>query len=947
MNHSFQSGVRIGGEGTFLLLEALARELLTLPTQDYASTWIVMPTQRLATSLLAMLSAQKGTLRPPRIWTLDGFLHEAASPALFPLQPADPWLVELTLQRLLQEGEYLHLRAGDHHELLQLFADIQEEEKEGEIFHQWESHLLEDVYKSDGHIQVLQTRLREIQSVYHKLEAQLQKQGLMFSDLYARAQVEVLISESFIPPWERLYIFGFTTIKRYYGKWLSQWSRHPNVCIWLPTPPDLTGSCNPLRDLLSELTERSVPVEGRSLSKAKAIEVYQYPTLYAEVQGALDRVSQWIEAGTPAARIAVLLPSEGPYASVVSSVFQSSALSLNLSIPTPMISTGLGRWLGTWMRCLTELDKYPAFFAWCLHPFTQGWLKEKTGVWISQESLCSLFVGHASCDALREHIRENPDRRESKWIQALFEDLDLCASLSKRSLIGWKEFLVNRLGDFQIRVALRSDIDKSSGEVVETFLQQLGSMGALFEATYSLREFLSLLDDSLLPQQARSVGFPLEGVQILRLQESRLVPFDRVILLGCVEGLFPKALPADRLVPDWMKRLGGLSGWAYIEAMEDTTFQLLCRETPYLCLSYPEKCFQQPVVRSRFVEQWIGETKFFPIVQTEPDLPLEENIQAPFLIEKKGELSLSEREQYLSHFSSTTLDLFLTCPYRFLLHKLGVKKNWLFVDRDKQTEGLWLHRVFEGFYTGLVEGVALLEPFPTRIPEEKFQDYVCDRLWALSEHLSPISLSHTPLGEHLKLFSWPRFADHCRQFFVQEAGDLVSRFPLHQTEYTFGQEENPLSVSFGLEDQREFSVSLTGVMDHVERGASGYILTDYKRKKRMPAKEGSWWVPQLLLYAWVLDMQADEANSGKIEDGIVGYWSILEGAWDIRGMGHHAKSSAWGKRTAPDLQESVDKLTRAWHLRLRSLLAGKEDFAPTPSDACTFCDYRAMCKPDI
>ena len=945
--NSFQPGVRIGGEGTFLLVEALAHELLAMPTLDYASTWIVMPTQRLATSLLAMLSAQKGTLRPPRVWTLDGFFHEVACESLFPMQPADPWFLELTLARLLQEDDYRHLRAGDHHELLQLFADIQEESKENEIFLIWEAHLVEDVYKSDGQIRVLKERLQEIKSIYGKLKDQLHRQELLFSDLYARAQIDFLLSDSFIPPWERLYVFGFTTLKRYYAAWLSKWSARQDVCIWLPSPPALTGTCNPLRELGETLMQRPVVVEKRSQVKLMAIKVYQYPSLYTEVQGALTQVLQWIASGTPPARIAVLLPSEGPYASVVSALFQSSTLALNLSIPTPLISTGVGRWLGTWGRCLTEFDSLPAFFAWCLHPFTQAWARQKTGFSLAQETLCTLFSSHTSCKSLRNHIREHPTSRESKWIEVLFEDLEHCAALHKRSLAAWGEVLAHRLTEFQIKQTLRSDLEKSSGEVVEIFLHHLAHMGALSSTPYSLQMFLSVVDSSLLQQQARCVGFPLEGVQILRLQESRLVPFDRAILLGCVEGLFPKALPADRLIPDWMKKLGGLAGWAYIEAMEDTTFQLLCRDMPQLYLSFPEKCFQQPVVRSRFIEEWIGQTKFLPIIVLEGEAFQEETLQAIPLEEKKGCISIPEREKILANFSSTTLELFLTCPYRFLLQKMGIKKNWLFVDRDKQTEGLWLHQVFEAFYTGFVDGDFVMEPFPIRIPQSDFHQFVCDRLWKLAELLSPIPLEHTPLGEHLRIFAWPRFASHCRQFFTEEKGDLLAAFPFHETEYAFGQEENPVSISFPLEGGTEFNVGLTGVMDHVKRGPSGYVLTDYKRKKKIPGREGTWWVPQLLLYAWVLDMQVTEKGSSKIEDGTVGYWAILEGIWDVRGVGECAKGTPWGKRTAPNLQEGVEKLGRAWQLRLRALLEGKEDFSPTPSDACTFCDFRTICKPEV
>ena len=42
-----------------------------------------------------------------------------------------------------------------------------------------------------------------------------------------------------------------------------------------------------------------------------------------------------------------------------------------------------------------------------------------------------------------------------------------------------------------------------------------------------------------------------------------------VIILGCIEGEFPKGLPKDLLMDEWLKGLMGLPGWQYVEALEE------------------------------------------------------------------------------------------------------------------------------------------------------------------------------------------------------------------------------------------------------------------------------------------------------------------------------------------------------------------------------------------
>ena len=107
----------------------------------------------------------------------------------------------------------------------------------------------------------------------------------------------------------------------------------------------------------------------------------------------------------------------------------------------------------------------------------------------------------------------------------------------------------------------------------------------LVQISYELKELLMLLTKKhLLNAEIRTKGEPLYGVQIVSLDEARHYPFEHVFILGCNEGSFPKPLPKDELVDNYLKLQIDLPGWEYLEKMEDQTFYMLERRIPYLYL---------------------------------------------------------------------------------------------------------------------------------------------------------------------------------------------------------------------------------------------------------------------------------------------------------------------------------------------------------------------------
>src|SRR5688572_15125163 len=113
------------------LVSELAAELLQRPSTAWRHLSIILPTRRLQTWLLALLSDAVPAFVPPRFFNLDEFvtkLAQALPPAALDSVvpglsaalakgPLEPLSEELLIAGLLRTGSYRHLRPGYEHEI--------------------------------------------------------------------------------------------------------------------------------------------------------------------------------------------------------------------------------------------------------------------------------------------------------------------------------------------------------------------------------------------------------------------------------------------------------------------------------------------------------------------------------------------------------------------------------------------------------------------------------------------------------------------------------------------------------------------------------------------------------------------------------------------------------------------------------------------------------------
>ena len=315
--------------------------------------------------------------------------------------------------------------------------------------------------------------------------------------------------------------------------------------------------------------------------------------------------------------IAILITSEASYGKAFRSLLSGKKGFANVALASSLRESSLGTWLAMLIQMFAGEEDSKNFATFAAHPMTCDALDASEA--LSQMDRDSLYR-----TAIKESHRWRKDRAVSddhapamkNYFGELSSRLQLLLDIevsgarknthTRGSCTGL--FLVVR---FFYRAPSHqtpeSSLEVSAASSLEEFYREIGTFERGDPINLSLAEFCQLLKTKLLSREVRTVGYPLKGVQILSLIEARYVPFEVLIVCGCREGLFPRALPADFLVDDWLKRQIGLPGWGYIESLEETTFRLLSQRSKRMELLYAKSDSGEETVRSRFLEHLLAQ----------------------------------------------------------------------------------------------------------------------------------------------------------------------------------------------------------------------------------------------------------------------------------------------------------------------------------------------------
>ncbi len=928
------------------MLTQLSSELDRFSSEDLQHVLIILPTQRLGQYLLALLGKKRGSFIAPTILTLETWIHQHKPSHLEELCVLSVSAEELLLASLIKQGRYRHLQKGHEHEIREFFSQVDQIDFGNSVFTQLKNLIQKDIYRDDTHIGTLVERVEELSLLYTRYQSLLRQNKALTSEQIAKACVQKLCKtlKEGESSYKEIFFACFTTVKAYCKELLKILSKKENAKLFFSEVPQLLGDNSPLQDLLEYIYEKKIiPKNTKTLPLLKEkTRVIECSSLLSETQEAIATVKKFIQQGCPESRIGLLVTNERIYGKMLTSCLETESFQYNLAIAQPFSQSKVGSWLISLFKYLLSNPRDKKETQSLLQDFiTHPWTWASLAPEMSEEEFQNLQYDLSLSDF---------DSEAHPLVQSVLKKLDALQLGGKREPLSfWQNAFMQVIEEFGFldeqseskKVSLHH-LKSSDQDAFHTFCECFEQWTLCWKDKISGSEcFFSLLD-KIQNLETRSVGFPLEGVQILDLVEARYVPFEVLIVLGCTEGSFPRALPNDKLVGDMLKVRLGMPGWQYIEALEDTTFHLLCSQAKYFTFLYSMNPDYGSQSRSRFIQRIlseVGSTLLNPISHRELGFSKVEPTSSP------SGIYSGNRQELFETISAKSLTQLFRCPYEFLLAKLGVheKKE---EDSSSLWEGRWLHEILEAFYTGHLQKKSVLEALPTRLvlSKEEILPYALERLQALTEHCLPASIKGSPFHLHLMHFAWPRFAEHWSKFFEEEGENSYAFTTQHSLK------EYPL-VGKGLpiDEGNDRWASLLGTLDSLDVHKHASILVDYKRKhvdSHSDVTEGL--SPQLPLYALAMAQNRFRNDENFLDKCIVGYWSLLHGRWQARGVGKKAKTWALDKKLAstqtPDLHELTNTMQNLWSQTLSKLLDKNEDFEVKTSEHCEFCPFTGICR---
>lgn len=214
----------------------------------------------------------------------------------------------------------------------------------------------------------------------------------------------------------------------------------------------------------------------------------------------------------------------------------------------------------------------------------------------------------------------------------------------------------------------------------------------------------------LLLSHIKSIAIPFlseqqERIQIMGFLESRLIDFDRVIILGANEEILPHSKRGNSYIPYSLRRFFKLPTLKEYDGVYAYHFFRLLKRSRRADLIYNNVPGEAPFERSRFLRQIelelnqpsnqiVNKNWSYPIIE---HTNLQENNGKGIIIPKKPEHIEVLRKMT---FSTSGLDLYLRCPVQFYLQYIAGIREEREIEEviDSGHFGEVLHKAIELFY---------------------------------------------------------------------------------------------------------------------------------------------------------------------------------------------------------------------------------------------------------
>jgi len=319
-------------------------------------------------------------------------------------------------------------------------------------------------------------------------------------------------------------------------------------------------------------------------------------------------------------------------------------------------------------------------------------------------------------------------------------------------------------------------------------------------------------------------GEPVKGLQIMGIQETRLLDFDKIIIPGMNEGIFPKTSSINSLIPYNLRKGNGLPTDENRIAIFAYYFYRMLNRTREINLLYSTtKRAISDGEMSRFLQQlyyeYPGKVKIENVSQS---LKIKKKLK---IIAEKNDKVLKIMQKFVNQdsiLSPSALSVYISCPLQFYFKNIaGIKEpDEISEDLDKKTFGNLFHQVCEEIYKPFIGKNVTANDINSILADEN----------AIKKHLNFVFEKNIPLVKQVSAI----FID------LQGKNSLVYEVLLkYIKKFLMLEIENTPFQLISLEKRvflpykitSEITVNIGGIIDRIDIKDNCMKIIDYKTGK--------------------------------------------------------------------------------------------------------------------
>ena len=331
-------------------------------------------------------------------------------------------------------------------------------------------------------------------------------------------------------------------------------------------------------------------------------------------------------------------------------------------------------------------------------------------------------------------------------------------------------------------------------------------------------------------------GDPDMGLQVMGLLETRMMDFKNVIMLSVNEGVLPKGLTYNSLLPfDFKYKFDGqeaLPNYLYQDQVYAYHFFRLLQRAENVTLIYNNASDVNLAEKSRLISQLEYEVdlqqlgEVVRIQHQNLDFLLNLPERAPLSVPKTDEI-MGLLHQFA--FSATSLQTFIACPLRFYLQYLmRIRETPILSDHLEFYElGTVIHAVYKMAFDELIQ-----EPDPTKYSDilqrhiDTSDADICKEIRRLPGRES---LTDKDLAQGYWLINRKVLGETVNKYLERAKQEFVA-MPWKITANEMGVNITDYPV-IPIDGGTPFTVRLTGSLDRVQHNGRDVMILDYKTGK--------------------------------------------------------------------------------------------------------------------